>query len=149
MKKVIQTGNAPQAIGPYSQAVQAGEVVYLSGQIPLDPATMQLITGDARAQITRVFENLKAVAVASGGSLADLVKLNVYLTNLADFPLVNEVMTQYVPQPFPARAALGVAALPKGATVEMDAVMVLARTTRKKPSRRAAAPRKKKKGRKR
>jgi reactive intermediate/imine deaminase len=149
MKKVIQTGNAPQAIGPYSQAVQAGVTVYLSGQIPLDPVTMQLVTGDARAQITRVFENLKAVAVAAGGSLADLVKLNVYLTDLADFPLVNEVMTQYVPQPFPGRAAIGVAALPKGATVEMDAVMVLARPTRKKSKRHTAAPRKKKKGRRR
>ncbi len=145
MKKIIQTKIAPQAIGPYSQAVRTGDTVYLSGQIPLDPLTMQMVTGDARAQITRVFENLKAVAAAAGGSLAGLVKLNVYLTDLADFPLVNEVMTQYVPQPFPARAAVGVAALPKGARVEMDAVLVLGRQTKAKTRRGAAKTQRKKK----
>src|SRR5258705_6515046 len=124
-KQVITTEAAPQAIGTYSQAVKAGNTVYLSGQIPLVPETMQLAGGDARAQITRVFENLNAVAQAAGGTLQDVVKLNVFLTDLAHFPLVNEVMAQYFEKPYPARAAVGVAALPKGAMVEMDAVMVL------------------------
>ncbi len=124
-KQVISTQAAPQAIGTYSQAVNVGGTVYLSGQIPLVPETMQLESGDARAQIVRVFENLNAVAQAAGGTLQDVVKLNVFLTDLAHFPLVNEVMARYFKQPYPARAAVGVAALPKGAIVEMDAVMVL------------------------
>ena len=124
-REVIKTGNAPQAIGPYSQAVKIGNTVYLAGQIPLIPGTMALEQGDMRAQIQRVFENLGAVAKASGGSLQDIVKLNVFLTDLAHFPLVNEIMAQYFREPYPARAAVGVAALPKAAAVEMDAVMVL------------------------
>ncbi|OGI50679.1 MAG: reactive intermediate/imine deaminase [Candidatus Muproteobacteria bacterium RIFCSPHIGHO2_02_FULL_65_16] len=124
-KEIIRTDNAPKAIGTYSQALKVGATVYLSGQIPLVPATMELDSGDTRAQIRRVFENLKAVAAAAGGSLADVVKLNVYLTDLAHFPLVNEIMAQYFTEPYPARAAVGVAALPRGAAVEMDAIMVL------------------------
>ena len=124
-KEIIQTNDAPEAIGTYSQAVKTGTTVYLSGQIPLDPATMNLVTGDMRTQITRVFDNLSAVAKAAGGALHDVVKLNVYLTDLSHFPLVNEVMAQYFTHPYPARAAVGVAALPKGAAVEMDAIMVL------------------------
>ena len=124
-KEIIRTDNAPKAIGTYSQALKVGATVYLSGQIPLVPATMELDGGDTRAQIRRVFENLKAVAAAAGGSLADVVKLNVYLTDLAHFPLVNEIMAQYFTEPYPARAAVGVAALPRGAAVEMDAIMVL------------------------
>lgn len=124
-KETIKTDKAPQAIGTYSQAVKAGDTVYLAGQIPLVPETMVLVDGDMRVQIRRVFENLVAVAKASGGSLQDVVKLNVYLTDLGHFPLVNEVMAQYFREPYPARAAVGVAALPKGAAVEMDAVMVL------------------------
>src|SRR3990167_4560406 len=125
IRKVIKTNNAPQAIGTYSQAVRAGDTVYLAGQIPLVPETMVLENGDMRAQIRRVFENLVAVAKASGGSLQDVVKLNVYLTDLGHFPLVNEVMAQDFREPYPARAAVGVAALPKGAVVEMDAILVL------------------------
>ena len=124
-RTIVKTNQAPQAIGPYSQAVKAGDTVYLAGQIPLMPETMTLESGDMRAQIRRVFENLGAVAQASGGSLQDVVKLNVYLTDLTHFPLVNEVMAQYFREPYPARAAVGVAALPKGAAVEMDAIMVL------------------------
>lgn len=124
-KDIIQTELAPKAIGTYSQAVKVGQTVYLSGQIPLVPATMTLIDGDINAQITQVFDNLQAVAVAAGGGLADIVKLNVYLTDLAHFPIVNEIMGQYFHEPYPARAAIGVAALPKGAGVEMDAVMYL------------------------
>jgi len=124
-RTIIQTGQAPQAIGTYSQAVRAGDTVYLSGQIPLDPASMELVDDDMRAQVDRVFKNLAAVAEAAGGSLADVVKLNIYLTDLSHFTLVNEVMAQYFNPPFPARAAVGVAELPKGAAVEMDAVMVL------------------------
>lgn len=124
-RKIITTDGAPAAIGTYSQAVRVGDTVYLSGQIPLVPATMQLVTGDMRAEIAQVFENLKAVAEAAGGSLNDVVKLNVYLTDLAHFPLVNEVMASYFTEPYPARAAVGVAALPKGAAVEADGVMVL------------------------
>jgi reactive intermediate/imine deaminase len=124
-RHIITTDKAPQAIGTYSQAVKVGNTVYLSGQIPLEPATMQLIEGDMRSQIVRVFENLKAIATAAGGSLADIVKLTVYLTDLNHFPLVNEVMAVYFKEPYPARAALGVSQLPKGATVEMDAIMVI------------------------
>lgn len=124
-KSIIRTDRAPQAIGTYSQAVRAGDTVYLSGQIPLDPSTMELVDGGMEAQITRVFDNLAAVAEAAGGSLADVVKLNVFLTDLGDFPLVNEVMARYFSEPYPARAAIGVAALPRGARVEMDAVMIL------------------------
>ena len=124
-KEIINTANAPQAIGPYSQAVKIGDTVYLSGQIPLVPETMELVQGDMRDQIRRVLENLRAVAAAAGGGLNDFVKLTVFLTDLTHFPLVNEVMVQYFHEPYPARAAIGVAALPKGAAVEMDAIMVL------------------------
>jgi reactive intermediate/imine deaminase len=126
-RQIISTKNAPQAIGTYAQAVKTGATVYLSGQIPLVPATMELVQGDTRAQITQVFENLSAVAAAAGGALTDVVKLNVYLTDLAHFPLVNEIMARYFREPYPARAAVGVAALPRGALVEMDAIMVLDR----------------------
>jgi reactive intermediate/imine deaminase len=127
MKKTpIRTDKAPAAIGTYSQAIRAGDTVYLSGQIPLVPGTTDLDAGDMKVQIARVFDNLVAVAEAAGGSLKDVVKLNVYLTDLGNFPLVNEVMARYFSEPYPARAAVGVAALPKGAAVEMDAVMVLA-----------------------
>lgn len=121
----ISTDKAPAAIGTYSQAVKVGTTVYLAGQIPLDPATMQLVTGDFRAQAERVFENLQAVARAAGGGLHDVVKLNVYLTDLANFAAVNEIMNRYFAAPYPARAAVGVAALPRGAQVEVDAVMEL------------------------
>lgn len=124
---IITTDKAPKAIGTYSQAIKVGSTVYLSGQIPLKPDTMELVSGDMRVQIRQVFDNLKAVAEAAGGTLADIVKLNVYLTDLAHFPLVNEVMTNYISEPYPARAAVGVAALPKGAQVEMDAIMELTR----------------------
>ncbi len=124
-KTIIRTDRAPQAIGTYSQAVKVGDTVYLSGQIPLVPETMALVTGDMEAQIRRVFDNLAAVAEAAGGSLADLVKLNVYLTDLGHFPLVNQVMAAYFSEPYPARAAVGVAALPKGAAVEMDGILIL------------------------
>lgn len=125
-RKIIITDKAPQAIGTYSQAVKIGDTVYLSGQIPLQPKTMELVDGDMRAQITQVFDNLSAVAEAAGGGLQDIAKLNVFLTDLSHFPLVNELMAQYFVEPYPARAAIGVAALPKGAEVEMDAVMELA-----------------------
>ncbi|MDX1431730.1 MAG: RidA family protein [Gammaproteobacteria bacterium] len=125
-REPIITAAAPNAIGPYSQAVRAGATVYLSGQIPLDPADMELVDG-TRAQIDRVLRNLAAVAEAAGGSLADVVKLTVYLVDLADFPVVNEVMSEHFVEPFPARAAVGVAALPKGARVEIEGVMVLER----------------------
>ncbi len=124
-REIINTPNAPQAIGTYSQAVKSGDRVYLSGQIPLVPETMELVAGDIEAQIRRVFDNLQAVAQAAGGDLKDMVKLNVYLTDLANFPLVNQVMAEYFTEPYPARAAVGVAALPKGAEVEMDGVMEL------------------------
>jgi reactive intermediate/imine deaminase len=124
-KQIIQTERAPQAIGAYSQAVKAGGAVYLSGQIPLDPATMALVEGGMDAQIRRVFDNLKAVAEAAGGGLGDVVKLNVFLADLAHFSLVNTIMAEYFAAPYPARAAIGVAALPRGAGVEMDAIMVL------------------------
>lgn len=123
--QIIQTDKAPQAIGTYSQAVRVDRTVYLSGQIPLVPETMTIIEGDISAQITQVFDNLQAVAEAAGGDFSDIVKLNVFLTDLAHFPLVNEIMGRYFQAPYPARAAIGVAALPKGADVEMDAIMVL------------------------
>lgn len=123
-RTVINTDNAPAAIGPYSQAIKAGNTVYMSGQIPLDPKTMELVEG-FEAQTVQVFENLKAVAEAAGGSLKDLVKLNIFLTDLGNFATVNEVMSRYFQQPYPARAAIGIAALPKAAQVEMDAIMVL------------------------
>ena len=124
-RKAIHTDQAPQAIGTYSQAVRAGDTVYLSGQIPFDPATGELITGNIEAEIRRVFENLKAVAEAAGGTLAQAVKVNVYLTDLAHFAKVNEIMATYFPQPYPARAAVGVAALPRGARVEAECVLYL------------------------
>ena len=123
-KTIISTPNAPAAIGTYSQAVKVGETVYLSGQIGLDPASMQMVDG-IDAQIVRVFDNLKAVAEASGGSLADVVKLNVFLTDLGNFAKVNETMAKYFSQPFPARAAVGVKELPRGALVEADGVMFI------------------------
>ncbi len=123
-KTIIQTDNAPAAIGTYSQAVKADNTVYISGQIPLDPATGELVGSDnVERQIRQVFENLKAVATASGSSLADAVKITVYLTDLAHFSSVNEIMTEYFTQPYPARAALGVASLPRGASVEADAIL--------------------------
>lgn len=125
-RDVVCTDRAPKAIGTYSQAVRTGHTVYLSGQIPLDPATMELVPGGVEARIRRVFENLRAVAEAAGGSLDDIVKLNVFLTDLSHFPLVNEIMAHYFREPYPARAAIGVASLPRGAEVEMDAVLVLA-----------------------
>lgn len=124
-KEIIQTTKAPKAIGTYSQAVKVGHTVYLSGQIPLVPETMTIIDGDISAQITQVFDNLKAVAEAAGGDLSDIVKLNVFLTDLSNFPIVNEIMGLYFEEPYPARAAIGVAALPKAADVEMDAIMSL------------------------
>ncbi len=124
-KEIIKTAAAPAAIGTYSQAVKAGNTVYLSGQIPLIPGGSELDDSDIRTQITRVFENLSAVAKAAGGSLQDVVKLNVFLTDLRNFPTVNEVMAEYFQQPYPARAAVGVAALPRGVGVEMDAIMVM------------------------
>jgi reactive intermediate/imine deaminase len=123
-KQIISTPHAPQAIGTYSQAVRAGDTVYLSGQIGLDPNTMQLVEG-IEAQVHRVFKNLNAVAEASGGSLGDVAKLNVFLTDLGHFALVNTIMAEYFSEPYPARAAVGVASLPRGALVEADAVMVL------------------------
>jgi len=123
-RKAISTKAAPAAIGAYSQAVAGGGLTFLSGQIPLDPETMEIVEGDFRARTERVFENLKAIAEAAGGSLGDVVKLTVYLTDLGHFGTVNEVMADYFDEPFPARAALGVAALPKGADVEAEAVMV-------------------------
>ncbi len=123
-KKIIQTTQAPAAIGTYSQAVQVGKTVYLSGQIGLDPARMELVDG-IEAQVRRVFNNLKAVTEAAGGSMADIVKLNVFLIDLNNFALVNSIMAEYFAEPYPARAAVGVASLPKGALVEADAVMEL------------------------
>jgi len=124
-RTIIQTEQAPQAIGTYSQAVKTGNTVYVSGQIPLVPETMEMVSGDMEAQIRRVFDNLSAVTQGAGGSLADIAKLNIFLTDLSHFPLVNEIMAQYFQEPYPARAAVGVASLPKDADVEMDAIMVL------------------------
>jgi reactive intermediate/imine deaminase len=123
-KTVITSEHAPAAIGPYSQAIKAGNTVYMSGQIPLDPTTMELVDG-IEAQIVQVFENLKSVAQAAGGSFKDIVKLNIFLTDLGHFAKVNEIMGKYFEQPYPARAAIGVAALPRGAQVEMDAILVI------------------------
>lgn len=124
-KIVIHTDSAPEAIGTYSQAIKIDQTVYLSGQIPLVAETMVLVTGDIGDQIEQVLKNLTSVAQAAGGSLSDIVKLNIYLTDMADFPVLNEKMAEYFSQPYPARAAIGVAALPKDCSVEMDAVMVL------------------------
>jgi reactive intermediate/imine deaminase len=122
-RSIVSTPKAPSAIGTYSQAVRAGNFLYISGQIPLDPATQQLVTGDIDAEITRVFENIKAIAEAGGATLASAVKVNVSLTDLAHFARVNEIMATYFPQPWPARAAVGVAALPKGARVEVECIL--------------------------
>ena len=124
-KEIISTDQAPQAIGTFSQAVKVGTTVYLSGQIPLVPETMEIVEGDIEARIHRVFQNLQAVCKAAGGDLSDIVKLNVFLTDLGNFPVVNKVMAEYFAEPYPARAAIGVAALPKDAGVEMDGVMEL------------------------
>lgn len=126
-KQIISTDQAPQAIGTYSQAVcvTGGSTVYLSGQIPLVPETMEMIDGDISAQINQVFKNLTAVCKASGGSLNDIVKLNIFLTDLNNFPIVNEIMAQYFDEPYPARAAVGINELPKGSQVEMDGVMII------------------------
>ena len=124
-REIISTDQAPQAIGTYSQAVRVNSTVYLSGQIPLVPATMEVVEGDMRKQISQVFDNLQAVAKAAGGSLDKLAKVNIFLTDLSHFPLVNEVMAEYFAEPYPARAAVGVASLPKGVSVEMDAIMEL------------------------
>ncbi len=124
-RETITTDQAPQAIGTYSQAVKVGSTVYLSGQIGLDPQTMTMIAGDTEAEVRRVFDNLLAVAHAAGGSLDDMVKLNVFLVDLANFALVNQVMAEYFAEPYPARAAIGVASLPRGANVEMDGILEL------------------------
>lgn len=124
--QIIQTSNAPAAIGPYSQAVRTGNTVYLSGQIPLDPVTGAMVDGDIRAQATQVFANMKAVCEAAGGSLADVVRAGIYVTDLADFSVVNEVMAEHFAEHKPARSTIEVAALPRGARVEVDAIMVLA-----------------------
>ncbi len=124
-REIIATDKAPQAIGTYSQAVKTGTTVYMSGQIPLIPETMEMVEADIKLQIRRVFDNLTAVAEAAGGSLADVAKLNIFLVDLANFAAVNEIMAEYFTEPYPARAAIGVASLPRGAGVEMDAVMEL------------------------
>jgi len=125
MKQIIETNNAPQAIGTYSQAIKVNNTVYLSGQIALDPVTMTLVSNDVAAQIIQVLANLRAVAKSAGGDLQHIVKLNVYLTDLGNFSLINEAMKNVFKQPYPARAAIGVSSLPKGAAVEMDAIMVI------------------------
>ena len=124
-KEPIHTPKAPAAIGPYSQAIRAGSTIYLSGQIPLNPATMELAKGDIRAQTRQVFDNLVAVSEAAGGSLANAVRLTIYLTDLANFPVVNEIMAEYCKEPYPARVTIGVAQLPRGAAVEIDGILVL------------------------
>lgn len=124
-KEIISTNQAPAAIGTYSQAVRVDTTVYLSGQIPLDPETMDVVEGGIEVEIKRVFDNLTAVCQAAGGTLQDIVKLNIFLTDLSNFPIVNEIMSSYFKQPYPARAAIGVAALPKGVGVEMDGIMVV------------------------
>jgi reactive intermediate/imine deaminase len=124
-KAIIHTDSAPAAIGTYVQAVKVNNTVYLSGQIPLDPETMTLVEGDIDAQIHQVFKNLNAVCEASGGDLGNIVKLNIFLTDLSHFPMVNEIMGQHFQEPYPARAAIGVAELPKGAQVEMDGILVI------------------------
>lgn len=124
-KQIIRTDHAPKAIGPYSQAVRAGNTVYLSGQIPLNPATGELVTGDITVQTQRVFENLRAVCEAAGGSLAHLVRVGIYLTDLKNFTAVNAVMAEFCKEPYPARSTIEVSGLPRGAEVEIDAVLVL------------------------
>jgi reactive intermediate/imine deaminase len=124
-RTIISTANAPKAVGTYSQAIKVGRTVYVSGQIALDPVTGQMVQGSMDLQIRRVFDNLKAIAEAAGGSLANIAKLNVFLTDLNHFALLNQIMSEYISEPYPARAAIGVAALPKGATVEMDCVLEL------------------------
>ena len=124
-RQIIETSRAPKAIGTYSQAVRVGDTVYISGQIPLDPATGELVAGDVEAEIRRAFENLKAIAEAAGGSLAQIAKITVFLTDLAHFSKVNETMSAYFSAPYPARAAIGVAALPRGARVEVEGVLAL------------------------
>ncbi len=126
-RETINTDKAPQAIGTYSQAVKVGDTVYISGQIPLIPETMELNTDSMESQIIQVFNNLSAVASASGGSLSDIVKLNIFLTDMSHFPLINEIMATFFTEPYPARAAIGVAELPKGTAVEMDAIMHISR----------------------
>ncbi len=126
-KSIVQTDQAPEAIGTYSQAVKIGDTVYLSGQIPLVPETMQLVEGDFSKQVERVFDNLSAVCDAAGGSLQDIVKLNIFLTDLSHFATVNEIMARYFSKPYPARAAIGVASLPKDAAIEMDGIMVVSK----------------------
>ena len=125
IKEIISTDKAPQAIGTYSQAVKVDNTVYISGQIPLIAETMELLEGSVEEQIHQVFKNLSAIVQAAGGELGDIVKLNVFLTDLKNFPTVNQVMAEYISEPYPARAAIGVAALPKDAAVEMDAIMIL------------------------
>src|SRR4029077_926254 len=124
-RQIIHSAHAPQAIGTYSQAVRVGDTVYMSGQVPFHPATMQLVTGDIEAQARRVFENLKAVAEAAGGSLAQAVKFTIFLTDLSHFARINEVMAQYCQKPYPARSTIGVAQLPRGAQVEIECVLHL------------------------
>ena len=124
-KAIIHTDKAPAAIGTYSQAVKVNNTVYLSGQIPLDPETMELVSNDIAAQVSQVFDNLTAVCEAAGGDLSDIVKLNIFLTDLSHFPVVNEIMGQHFQEPYPARAAIGVRALPKGSMVEMDGIVVI------------------------
>lgn len=124
-REIIKTDQAPQAIGTYSQAVKVGSTVYLSGQIALDPQTMTLVDGDTETEIRRVFDNLRAVATAAGGGLDDMAKLNVFLVDLANFALVNQIMAEYFSEPYPARAAIGVASLPRNASVEMDGILEL------------------------
>lgn len=124
-KAIIHTDQAPAAIGTYSQAVKVNSTVYLSGQIPLDPTTMELVEGDFAAQATQMFKNLAAVCEASGGSLKNIVKLNIFMEDLGNFPIINEVMSQFFEEPYPARAAVGISQLPKGALVEADGVMVI------------------------
>ena len=124
-KEIIHTDKAPLAIGTYSQAVNHNGLVFVSGQIPLDPVSMEMVGGDIEAQIKQVFENLSAICIAAGGSLNDILKLTVYLTDMGYFPQVNAIMAQYLETPFPARAAVGVASLPKGAAVEMDAILAV------------------------
>ena len=137
-RQVIHTENAPAAIGTYSQAILVGDTLYLSGQIGLDPYSMELVEG-IEAQIRRVFDNLKAVCEAAGGSLADIAKLNIYLTDLSHFQLVNQIMGEYFAQPYPARAALGVASLPKDALVEMDGVVIINHSSKKSSNNRIFA----------
>lgn len=124
-KQIISTPDAPAAIGPYSQAVRVGSTIWLSGQIPLDPRTKELVSGDIEAQIRQVFENLKAVVTAAGATFDNVVKANIYLTDLSHFALVNKVMSEYFREPYPARAAVGVAALPRGAQVEVECIVAL------------------------